>query len=121
MVSARMKVFLQVRVDGASSFHGPGADGDSPGAAFVFAGGKKGNQSEQCVGGANQAHQSAFSQAVAGQELGRIRVTHLRKLRLDLSADRGSPRVGARGDFGQIVLADRVLEIVAQLCAFARR
>ena len=35
------EVLLQIGMDGAGSFHRAGADGNRPGAAFVFAGGEK--------------------------------------------------------------------------------
>ena len=43
------EMLFQIGVDGTGGFHGAGVDGNRPGAAFVFAGGEEGNQSQQRV------------------------------------------------------------------------
>src|SRR5207253_4305474 len=59
------EVLLQVGMDSASGFDSACMDGNRPGAALIFAGGKKRNQAEQGVRGANQARQATFFQSVA--------------------------------------------------------
>src|SRR5579863_1542903 len=91
---------------------------DRPGPALIFPGGKEGHQAKQNVSGADQASQSAFGEAVAGEELGGIGVAHLREFGLDFSADRGRASIRATGDLGQLVFADGGFKVFPEFCAF---
>ena len=55
------EMFLQVGVDGTRAILRASIDRDGPGAAFVFAGGEKGNHAQQAVSRADEARQPAFS------------------------------------------------------------
>ncbi len=64
------EVLLQIGVDGAGGLDGACSTWNSPGAAFVLAHGEKGDKAHQFVGLADEPHQAAFLQVVAGEELG---------------------------------------------------
>src|SRR5437763_324647 len=91
---------------------------DGPGTALVFSGGEKGNQAEQGVGSSNQTNQATLFEAIAGEELGCIRVAHFRQFGFDFSADRSRRGIGARSNFDQSVLGHCLFKVVSQICAF---
>src|SRR6266542_1297199 len=113
------EVLLEIRVDRTRRLLRASAARHGPGAAFVFADGEEGDQPQKFVSLANEACQSALVQPVAGEELGRLFVTHLRELGLHLPADGGRARVGKRSNFGEVVPGSRGVQIPAQLGALA--
>src|ERR1700690_2348512 len=113
------EVVFEVGMDGSCALHGARIYGDSPGAAFVFAGGEKRNESQKRVGFADEAGEAALGQAVAGEEFGGIGVGHFGEFGFDFAADGSGSGVGAGRDFGQAVLRDRGFQVFAQVRALA--
>ena len=113
------EVLFQVGVDGAGGLDGARVRGHGPGAALVLAHGEERDQAHELVGLADEAHQAALLEAVAGKELGGLLVGHLGQLGLDLAADDGGGRAGTRGQLRQPVLLHRLLQVAAQVGALA--
>ena len=107
MVSARMKWCSR------SEWIAPAACGaleptrNRPGAALVLAGGEEADQPQQLVALADQPHQAALVQPVAGQELRGLLVVHLRQLGLHLAADGRGAGVGPARNLVQLEAAYR--------------
>ena len=110
-------MFLQIGMDRARRILRASVHGDGPGAAFILARGEERNKTEQRISGADQANQAALREAITREEFGSIGVAHFRKFSLDFSADGRRAGIGARGDFRQLVFADRTLEIFPELRA----
>src|SRR5713226_7727073 len=106
-------------MDGSGALNCPRVYRDSPGAAFVFAGGEEGNQAKQSISFADEAGEAALSESVAGEEFGGIGVAHFGKLGLDLAADGSRAGVGAGCDFGQSVFGNRGVQVFSQFRALA--
>src|ERR1035441_3887125 len=101
------EVVFKIGVDGTGGLRGLGAGGHSPGAALVFAGGEEADEAEQFVAVANETHQAALMEAVAGQEVGCFGFVHFGELSFDFSTDSGGPGVRAVSHFLQLKTGDR--------------
>ena len=110
---------LQIGVNRARRVLGTRVDRDRPGAAFIFSGGKEGNQAEQVIAFADEAGEAAFGQSVAAEKFGRVFVGHLGQFRFHFAADGAGSGIGTRGHFGQVIFCDRRFEVFAEFGALA--
>jgi len=104
------KTLFDVAVNFPGGFDGGVTPADGPGAHFGFARGEERNQTHQVIGGANQAIQAGFFQAVGGEEFGRCLFFHFREFGFQASADRDDRRVGTALQRGELVLLDGLVE-----------
>ncbi len=93
------EVLFQIGVNRAGAVLRSRIQRDRPGAAFVFAGGEKRNQSQQVIALADQARESAFGQSIAAEKFRRVFVAHLRQFRFHFAADRARPGIRTRRHF----------------------
>src|SRR6202040_2836038 len=112
-------MFLQIGVDGPSSFHRSSVDRNRPGAAFIFADGKETNQTQQRISGPDESNQSTFFQAVAGEKFRSIGINHFSKFRLHSAADSSSARIRTRCYLAELESANCILEFLPQFRSFA--